>query len=126
MSIVPFVDGDLAGDDCRSAAIALFEDFEEVMACGGIERFEARIVEDEQLHTAERAQQADVAAIAAGEREVGEELGAALVKDGAIVATGFVVKRAQEPGTAPALEAQAIANPALERNCPRAIYDAGS
>ena len=96
------------------------------MAYGGIESFEARIVKDEQLHTAERAQQADVAAIAAGEREVGEQLGAALVKDGAIVATGFVVKRAQEPGTAPALEAQAIANPALERNCPRAIYDAGS
>ena len=91
--LVPFVDGDLAGDDGRSSAVAFFEDFEEVVACGGIEGFETPIVEDEQLHAAERPQEAGVAAIAAGEREVGEELGNALVENGAIVATGFVAER---------------------------------
>ena len=35
---MPFVHGDLVGDDCRSPAVALFEDFEEVVASGGIER----------------------------------------------------------------------------------------
>src|SRR5829696_10472512 len=34
---LPFVDGDLAGDDRRSAAVAFFEDFEEVVTSGGIE-----------------------------------------------------------------------------------------
>jgi hypothetical protein len=34
--LVPFVDRDLAGDDCRSPTVAFFEDFEEVVAGGGI------------------------------------------------------------------------------------------
>jgi hypothetical protein len=34
-----------------------------------------------------------IAAIAAGEREVGEELGNALIEDRAVVAAGFVAER---------------------------------
>jgi len=44
--VVPFVDRQLAGDDGRSAAIALFEDFQEIVARLGGERFEAPIVQD--------------------------------------------------------------------------------
>jgi hypothetical protein len=33
--LVPFVDRNLAGDDCRSPTVAFFEDFEEVVAGGG-------------------------------------------------------------------------------------------
>jgi hypothetical protein len=91
--LVPFVDGDLAGDDGRSSTITFFEDFEEVMTSGGIERLETPIVEDEQLHTAERPQDASIAAVVAGECEIGEELGNALVEDGAIVTTGLVAER---------------------------------
>jgi hypothetical protein len=90
---MPFVHGDLAGDDGRLAAVAFFEDFEEVMACGGIERCETPIIENKQLHGAERPQQAGVPAIAAGERKIREQLGNALVEDGAVVATSFVTKR---------------------------------
>jgi len=43
--IVPFVDRDLAGNDGRSAAVTFFEDLEEIVARGGIEWFEAPIVE---------------------------------------------------------------------------------
>ena len=63
------------------------------MPRGGIEGFETPIVEDEQLHAAERPQQASVAAIAAGKREVGEELWDALIENGAVIATGFVAER---------------------------------
>jgi hypothetical protein len=80
------------GDDRRASPVAFFEDFEEVVASGGIERIKAPIIEDEQLHTAERPQDASVTAIAAREREVGEQLGNALVEDGAIVTTGFVAE----------------------------------
>jgi hypothetical protein len=34
--LMPFVHGDLAGDDSRLAALAFFEDFEEVVTSGGI------------------------------------------------------------------------------------------
>ena len=62
------------------------------MASGGIERLKTPIIEDEQLHAAERSQETGVTAIAASEREVGEQLGKALVEDGAIVPTGFVAE----------------------------------
>jgi hypothetical protein len=90
--LVPLIDGDLAGDDGRAAAVALLEDFEEVMASGGVERLETPIVEDEQLDAAEGSHDAGVTAIAAGEREIGEQLGNALVEDGAVVAAGFVAE----------------------------------
>jgi len=90
--LVPFIKGDLAGDDGRSSTVAFFEDFEKVVTGGGVERFETPVIEDEQLHAAECPQDAGIAAIAAGEREVGEELGNALVENGAIVATGFVAE----------------------------------
>jgi hypothetical protein len=38
----------LAGDDRRASSVSFFEDFEEVVASGGIERFETPIIEDEQ------------------------------------------------------------------------------
>ena len=90
---VPFVDRDLAGDDGCSSAIAFFEDFEEVVTSGSIEGFETPVIEDEQLDTAERAQETGITAIAASEREVGEEFGNTLVEHGAVVATGFVTER---------------------------------
>jgi len=94
---VPFVDGDLGGDDRRSAAIAFFEDFEEVVTSDAVEGLETPVVENEQLNAAERPLDACIATIAAGEREIGEQLGNALVEDGAIVATGFVAERGGEP-----------------------------
>jgi hypothetical protein len=78
--LVPLVDGDLAGDDRRSAAVAFFENLEQVMTSGGIERLEPPVVEDKQLHAAECALDAGIATIAAGEREIGEQLGNALVE----------------------------------------------
>jgi hypothetical protein len=91
--LMPFVDGDLAGDDRRSAAVAFFENLEEVVTRGGVERLEPSVVEDEQLHTAERPLDAGISTISAGEREVGEQLGDALIEDGAVVAAGLVADR---------------------------------
>ena len=90
--LVPFVEGDLAGDDGRAAAVTFFEDFEEVVTSGGVEGLETPVIEDEQLHPAERPQETGIATIAAGEGEVGEQLGNALVENGAIVTTGFVAE----------------------------------
>ena len=71
--LMPSVDRNLAGDDGRASAVAFFEDFEKVVAGGGVERLEAPVVEDQELHAGEGAQQTGIATVAAGEREVGEE-----------------------------------------------------
>ena len=55
---VPLVDRELAGDEGGAAAVAVLEDFQEVVAGGGVERLQAPVVEDEQIDAAERAQQA--------------------------------------------------------------------
>src|SRR5208337_443512 len=47
--IVPFLDGRLAGDDGGAAAIALLDEFEEVVAGRGVENLQTKIVEDEHL-----------------------------------------------------------------------------
>ncbi len=49
------------------------------------------------LDLAEPLHQPAIAAVAAGEREIGEQLGDALIEDGAVVATGLVAERAGEP-----------------------------
>ena len=106
--LVPFVDGHLAGDDGGSAAVAFFKNLEEVVARGGVEGLETPVIEDEQLHAAERPLDAGIATVAAGEREIGEQLGNALVEDGAIVATCFVAERRREPTFADAGRAHDI------------------
>ncbi|MGY3387575.1 hypothetical protein ACVWW6_000166 [Bradyrhizobium sp. USDA 3311] len=42
---MPLVHGELAGDDGGTVTVAIFEDFQEVMTGGGIERFEPPIVQ---------------------------------------------------------------------------------
>ena len=78
--LVPFVDQNLAGQDGRAAAIALFEDLIEVATGPGVERFQAPIVEDQELHAVERAHGPDIAAVAARHRQLSEQFGDALVK----------------------------------------------
>jgi len=94
---VPFVDRDLAGEDGRAAPVAFLEDLVEVTTGTGVERFEAPIVEDEELDAGEAAQDAGIAAIAAGECEFGEELGNPLIENRAVVAAGFVTQGTSKP-----------------------------
>src|SRR6478672_9086797 len=94
---VPFVNGDLAGENGRAAPVAFFEDLVEVTTGTGIERFEAPIVEDEELDAGEAAQDAGIAAVTAGERELGEQLGNPLIENRAVVAAGLVTQGTSKP-----------------------------
>src|SRR5262249_8873671 len=94
---MPFIDGDLAGEDRRAAPIALLEGLVEVTTCAGVERVEAPVVEGEELDAGKAAQDAGIAAVAAGERELGEEFGDALVENRAVITTSFVTKRTGKP-----------------------------
>src|SRR5215831_3261300 len=97
MESVPFVDGDLTGENGRSTPIAFLEDLVEVTTGTGIERFEAPIVEDQELDAGETAQDAGVAAVAAGECEFGEELGNPLIKNRVVIAASFVTQGTSKP-----------------------------
>jgi hypothetical protein len=99
---VPLVDRELAGDEGGTAAISVLQDLQEVVAGAVIERGETPVVEDQQIDAAERAQEARVAAVAAGERQIVEQTRDALVEDGAIVAAGLVAEPRGDPALADA------------------------
>jgi hypothetical protein len=58
-----------------------------------------QFVEDQELDAAERAHQAGIAAVAAGEREIAEHAGRALMEHRAIVAAGFVAEGTGQPAS---------------------------
>src|SRR5262245_65758122 len=68
-----------------------------VTTCAGVERFEAPVVEDEELDAGKAAQDTGIAAVAAGERELGEQFGDALVENRAVITTSFVTERTGQP-----------------------------
>ena len=94
---MPFVDGDLAGEDGRAAPVAFLKDLVEVTTGAGIEWFEAPIVEDQKLDAGEAAQDAGIAAVAASECELGEQLGDPLIENRAVVAAGLVTQGTGQP-----------------------------
>jgi hypothetical protein len=94
---VPYVDQDLAGEDGRAASVTFPEDLVKVTTGTGVEWFEAPIVEDEELDAGEAAEDAGIAAITAGEREFGEQLGNPLIENRAVVAAGLVTQGTSKP-----------------------------
>ena len=100
--VVPCVDRRLAGDDGGAAAIALLHDLEEVLAGRGVERPKAEIVQDEDIDPRQRLEKPGMAAVAAGERQIAEQLRRALIEDGAVVAARFMAKGASQPRLAEA------------------------
>ena len=89
-------------DDRRSASIAFFKDFQEIVTRAGVERLKAEVVEDQEIGAAEGFQKARMAAVSVGERELFAELGPAMIDDGAIVPAGLLADGASEPALADA------------------------
>ena len=75
---------------------------EAVQDGAGVEGLEAEVVEDEEIGAAERLDEARMAAVATGERQVVAELRPAVIEDRAIVAAGSVADGAGEPALADA------------------------
>jgi hypothetical protein len=76
---VPCRYGKLAGDDRRTAAVTIFEDFEQIMTGLLVERFETPIVEHQELNMAKGSLQPGITSVATRERELGEQSGNALI-----------------------------------------------
>ena len=100
--LVPGGQRELGGDDRRSAAITLFEDFEQIVTGPGVEWLKAEVVENEEIGAAEGFDQARMATVASRERHVLAELRPAVIEHGPIVAAGFMADGASQPAFADA------------------------
>src|SRR4051794_39511462 len=94
--LMPFIDRDLAGENGRAAAVAFFEDLVEVPAGASVEGIKTPIIEDEELRAIEAAHDAGIASIAAGERQIGEQLWDAL-EHRSIVSAGLLAESTGKP-----------------------------
>ena len=99
---MPGGQGELGGDDRRPAAVSLLENFEQIVTGAGVEGFEAEVVENEQIGAGDGFDEARMAAVASGERQVLAQLWPAMIEDGPIVATGFLADGAGQPALADA------------------------
>ena len=95
--IMPSIDRDLAGDQRGTSAVPFLGDLQEVAALFRTERFQPPIVQDQQLHSAERTHQPGVTAIAVRQCQIGEQSGDTLVEHRVIVAARLMSERAGEP-----------------------------
>src|SRR5262249_45771777 len=80
-----------------SAAVAFFEDFVEITWRAAVEGIETPIVEDQELNAVKAAHDAGMAPVAAGQSEIGEELGNPVIKDRTIVSAGLLAKGTGKP-----------------------------
>ncbi len=83
--LVPRRERELGGDNRRSAAITLLEDFEQIVTGAGVEGFEAEVVKNEEVGAAEGFDQARMTPVASGERQILAELRPPMIEDGPIV-----------------------------------------
>jgi hypothetical protein len=110
--VVPCVQRQLAGDDCRSCSIAVFDDFHEIAALRSGQPIRPPVVEDEQLGFGQTAEQPGEAPVTVGEFQLVEEPGQALVERRDPGPAGGLGQSAGQPG---------FADPARARNILPAI-----
>lgn len=93
---VPVVEGELAGEQGSSSAVAIFEHFEEVAALGVGEGSEAEVIEEEEFGAGEPVEQTRVGAVASRDGQVSEEAGETKVASREALPTGAVTESAGE------------------------------
>src|SRR5664280_180900 len=101
-NFVPMFDGDLAGNDGRSATVAIIKDLQKVAPFGRIENRKAPVIEYQELNAAEGFEQAAISAVAASKSERLEQARDTMILDRTIVAAGLVAEGAGNPALAQA------------------------
>ena len=92
----------LAGHDGGAAAIAIFQDLEQVMACLGIKGLKAPVVQDEQFDLAQAFELVGDASVTARQRKIFQQAREAGVEDRAVIAASLVSDGAGQPALADA------------------------
>src|SRR3990172_361745 len=99
-ALVPVVEGQLTGHQGGAAAVAVFEDFEQVAAFAVGQGSEAPVVEHEEVGLGEGGEELAVGAVGAREPQLIEEAGQADVADREPVAAGTLAEGTGEGGLA--------------------------
>ncbi len=81
---VPCGYGKLAGDDRGSTAIAIFEDFEEVVSGLFVEWLKSPVIEDQELNMPQGPLEPGIPAVTASECELSKQSRDTLIENGAI------------------------------------------
>jgi len=79
--LMPFIDGDLSGDERGADAVAIFEKLEEIETLLVIEPFEPPVVEDDEIGFRRGRDEPPVGAVVLGGRELSQEGGHSSVED---------------------------------------------
>jgi len=95
--VVPCIDGQLAGDDCRSCAVAIFDDLHQIAALAGIQSVWPPVVEDEQIGFDEAAEDFGEPPVAVRQFQLSEEPGQTMIKNRLAFPAGPLAERACEP-----------------------------
>ena len=90
--IVPGADGHLRNDDHRSPAEPVFQDFQQTQTAGGIEGFQAQIIQDKQALLLQAFQLLQIAAIGSGQLQLLEQFRARVVAGLEPVQTGLLAQ----------------------------------
>ena len=93
---VPVFDWALAGDDGGSFAIAVLDDFEQVVSLGIVKRSQEQIVEDEQLDFGQAVEGFEMRAVGFGLEQHFKQARGAQIEHGVAEASGEVTERASE------------------------------
>ena len=100
--VVPVLDRELAGDDGGAAAMAIFEDFQQIASLRWGEDGQTPVVQDQKVQFGDGLEHAGVASVTPGQGEGLEETWDAVIDDAAPVPTGFVTQGAGNPAFAEA------------------------
>jgi hypothetical protein len=90
----------LAGNERRAMPVSVLEDFQQVVASIAVERFEAPVIEDEQVNAGKAFHACGDAAITFCKGQFVDQPWQPRVEDRAVVATSLVAKRTGKPAFA--------------------------
>ena len=94
--VVPLRNGDLAGEDRGTVAVAILDDLEQIPALEVADRRDPPVIEDEHVDAGKAGEEPRVGAIGAGERQLVEQARDAAVQGPLALATGLLCERARE------------------------------
>jgi len=103
---VPLCNRHLSGDHSGCTAVAIIQDFEQVLGLGAGQGIAQPIVEDQELDSSKGVEEFWVGTVGAGEGDLVQETGSAQIADGEVVTTGGMGKGRGQEGFADASWAQ--------------------
>ncbi|GLS33769.1 hypothetical protein GCM10007937_54810 [Mesorhizobium albiziae] len=88
--LIPVIQGQLTGDDCRSAFVAVFNDLKHITPLVIIEFFRSPVIENEKVGFGELLEDPAITSVASREGKCCKQPWNAVIGDGEILSASFV------------------------------------